>query len=202
MSMGIGLRASEKPMFISQSKLVTGILNLLAEQLGPDAAILPRQFNVIVSAADSIVAEMERPYREAKPGCGYREWCESDDTGLSSKYLADILWSAAKIMDDKAEDSVEVMKEFCKKLHGRGDKFHYPRDSGDFGRCVKMLDSDIRLRENLHWMSQAPSPWPSLIAKWDVLEQLYRAGELRKLTEEIVGCTTTYGEKNEDTKVV
>jgi hypothetical protein len=124
-----------------------------------------RQMNAVIRAVDSIIEEIEKPTVGSSPGMGFEAWMESDDTGLSSRYLAI-------------------------SLSGRcAPQLAWPHDSADFGRCVRMLDAVPELRGRLDLLEHAPEPWPKLWARWEEAEALYRAGhgkELDALIREVV----------------
>jgi hypothetical protein len=114
----------------------------------------PRHINAIIKAADMILAELRREDLIAPPGAGYQLWLRSDDTGMSSKYLAMM-------------------------LHGGGAgpaDFAFPHDADDFGRCYRMLrvvvfadDAMARVGPTL------PHPWPALCEHWKKLESMFEA---------------------------
>lgn len=149
---------------INQMQLVADIMFALDKQ--GVKGMLTRQMNAVVAAADSIVAEFEKPYQPARQGSGLAEWLASDDTGLSSRFMA-----------------------FALRL-GPAAESAYPRDSDDFGRCYKMLRSAPEGRPPADMRIHGPV-WAGLAAAWPELERLYEAGrkkwpELTKRIGEIV----------------
>jgi hypothetical protein len=148
---------------VNQVELVGRVLKELDRQGVKD--LNTRQMNAVIRAVDSIIDEIEKPTVGSSPGMGFEAWMQSDDTGLSSRYLAI-------------------------SLTGRcAPKLDWPHDADDFGRCVRMLDAVPELRERLGMLEHAPDPWPRLWARWAEAEALYRAGqgkELNDLIREVV----------------
>lgn len=77
------------------------------------------------------------------------EWIASGDTGASSKCLANAM---------------------CALPHDGS----YPMDSGDFGRCLRLLDAVPELRGRLNAMRGINEYWNALIENWALLEACYR----------------------------
>lgn len=155
----------------SQIPLVAAIAKELDRQGYPN--VNPRLFNAIVRAADLICAEYSTPHTPAAPASGLAAWLASDETGESSLALA---WA---LREPATSETV---------AHGRWPAFDrdaYPRDPGDFGRCVTMLEAVPVLRERLGQAAGISPVWSRLIAAWDDLESLYReerpSGEAPKL---------------------
>jgi hypothetical protein len=97
----------------------------------------------------------------AADGAGYEAWLESEDTGLSSKYLARCLNAGKKV-------SVEQGRWTIKGVDA------YPYDPDDFGRCCRMLRVCPELKAKLAAVTACmPAPWPQLGAAWTELESLY-----------------------------
>lgn len=110
-----------------------------------------RQLNAVIRAADAIIDELRKPEALSAPGIGLGAWLMSDDTGISSEYMAGVLSG----------------------IFSR--KYGYPRDGADFGRCVRLLDACPDLRVNLKRMvSGTGMHWDVLVDHWDELESLYR----------------------------
>lgn len=154
----------------SQPELVGRILKLI-DRLGVKS-ISSRQMNAVIAGADTIMDALRRDDVMAPPGSGLAAWLASDDTGLSSRYMARALCPAL-VPDESAT--------------WRG--VHHPHDPADFGRCVRMLDSAYlslkpRVRETMAAPDHGPV-WNALATAWDELEALYReeypAGRAPKL---------------------
>lgn len=122
-----------------------------------------RQMNAITAAADLIYDALSHADVPATPNMGLRAWFESDETGLSSKYLANALSGYA------APDRP------------------FPHDAGDFGRCVKLVDAVPEFRHLLHLLHEAKHGpvWNAIGARWAELESLYHAGKFADLTAEL-----------------
>lgn len=56
----------------------------------------------------------------------------------------------------------------------------HPRDFGDFGRCLGLLDLIPEWRERLEDMKVASPEWRALVQNWTDLKSLYEAGEERR----------------------
>lgn len=152
----------EQPPLPSQITLVAHIAKAFGNRL-----VNTRQFNAIITAANNILAEFERPSVPATPDMGLTRWLASDDTGLSSLYMASILsdryrlWLVAAPKDFPTRNKLETP--------------HYPRDADDFGRCYRLLKAVPELRSNSMRLATCPAPWPELHREWLRLERLYEA---------------------------
>ena len=138
----------EQPPLPSQITLVAHIAMAFGNRL-----VNTRQFNAIISAANNILAEFKRPSVPATPDMGLTRWLASDDTGLSSLYMASILSDRYPKLETP----------------------HYPRDADDFGRCYRLLKAVPELRSNSMRLATCPAPWPELHREWLRLERLYEA---------------------------
>jgi hypothetical protein len=134
---------------ISQMELMSSIV-LHLDSVGVKE-IEPRQYNAIISAANSIIAEFERDPVTAKAGMGLAAWRASDDTGLSSKYMACVL-----------------------NGDGPGCENNRPWDPSDLGRCIRLLEACPELRPNLDRLKDSGPVWKAFVEHWDELESLYR----------------------------
>lgn len=82
---------------------------------------------------------------------GVMHWLTHGEPGLSSKTIA--MWLA-----------------FGEKLeHGR----NYPRDVGDFDRCLRLLAHVPELRGELHRMADLSPAWAALTANWMKIEDAF-----------------------------
>lgn len=77
-------------------------------------------------------------------------WLVSNDTGLSSKYMASVLSEP----------------RFYATIND-------PWDIWDFGRCYRLLRAVPEMVENFDRLATCPAPWPALHANWGRLESLY-----------------------------
>lgn len=148
---------------IMQMELISGMMRLL-DRLEPGIALLPRQINAVISAADAILAELRTPERTVQPAMGLAAWLASDCTGASSLYMAHVLAGY-----------------WAQSAH----KYNYPRDSGDFGRCLGLLLAVPDLQKRLPVMAEYGPEWAALIAEWDSLAADYGAGKFDQVSKRI-----------------
>lgn len=140
----------KKRVHISQIELVSGIFKLLERQGLKDAPI--GVLNKVISCADEIIAEINRELIFAKDGEGYHAWIKSDDTGESSKFLADVLRSNKELT---------------------ADRIRVPYDPSDFGRCVRMLRVCSELKKDLPKIKGYGPIWREIFYNWEYMEDLY-----------------------------
>lgn len=138
-------------MSISQMKLVSAIMKELEHQkVNCDVATM----NACVSAANSIIAQIERPRVYADHTMSVLGWYASDDVGSSSKWLASML--------------------FCVKT----EAVEYPYDPADFGRCIRML-RNVRDAEDIFKelsgkiKADGGAVWSAYIDNWNELCALW-----------------------------
>jgi hypothetical protein len=82
-------------------------------------------------------------------------WLIGHDTGTSSRAI--VAW----LERDWAEVAVNGF-------------FDYPRDPGDLGRCIRLLDIEPSYRERIGEMAQVSPQWARLVSQWSEIEALYR----------------------------
>ncbi len=145
----VGLRKRGRSP-IGQTDLVVKIARILESAGLKDVEL--RVLNAIIEAADLIVDALNREPVRATPGMGLRAWLASDDTGLSSRFMAHI----------------------CAGGPGGDHYGHYPHDPSDFGRCLGFLEAVPEARENLDKLRQYGPEWGNYVATWAELERLYR----------------------------
>jgi hypothetical protein len=82
------------------------------------------------------------------------QWAAGGSTGLSSKAILGV-------------------------MVGKPPKggFCYPRDGGDLGRCLGLLDAVPEYRDRLHEMKALGPEWAALVDHWDELERMHRAND-------------------------
>ena len=134
---------------ISQTELIVAITTALAKSGHKN--LLPRHVNAVIRAADQILAELHNSERTALPGCGLDAWLESDQTGLSSRFMAVVL--AQRVVP--------------------GLDYAHPHDPADFGRCLGLLAACPELRQRLPKIAETSVEWARLVEHWDELEALY-----------------------------
>lgn len=133
---------------ISQIELSQKIMDVVKEA-DPEFQIEMRHYNIILKASSSITEELRRKPRPATDGMGLDAWLESDDTGLSSKYMAYVLAPEAPYSE-----------------------YAHPYDPADFIRCEKLLQAVPELKDKLHNMAECSGEWSGLIRDWQVISEL------------------------------
>lgn len=144
---------------LSQTDLV-GLIFKWGEKRGMKM-LNSRQMNVVIKAADMILDEWNNPHREAIPNSGLTNWLASDDTGMSSMFMAMAL-TGGHLPDNR-----------------------HPYDAGDFGRCVRMLEAIPEIKPSMDQMANHGPIWAALVSVWGELEDLYRTGLFTQVTEDI-----------------
>jgi hypothetical protein len=148
---------------ISQMVLFTGILELL-DSMGVNEGD-PALLNIVANAATNIVKECARERVMASDGMGLSRWLCSDDTGLSSRFMAAVL-SGAPLPEN-----------------------HYPGDCWDFGRCVRLLRAAPELRANLGRMANEGPIWAKILSHWELLEGMYDAKDYQGICSTLQECS-------------
>ncbi len=148
---------------LNQIKLLAAITTEINRQ-HPRIGVEARQFNAITKAANDICDEFAKPVVKASPGMGIAAWLASDDTGLSSKFMASVLTG-----EFKAEN-------------------HYPRDPADFGRCLRLVNAVPGLAENIGDMSQHGRHWAVVADHWDEWVEIYRSKDFTRLQRLMRAC--------------
>jgi hypothetical protein len=141
---------------LSQIELISAIGNHLEKHGYKELA--PRQFEAVISAANTVIDAMRQTPLMAYDNMGLAKWLASDDTGMSSKFMAAV-------------------------LGGIGGKYAHPWDSGDFGRCVRLLDAVPEFRERIAMMRQHGPQWNSLLDCWDQAENAYRSKDYKTCSQ-------------------
>lgn len=115
-----------------------------------------RQLNTVIEAANLILESLNEKHRPAAGSTGLSEWLRSDETGLSSRYMARV-FSPASVPGERGE-------------HGG---INYPHDPDDFNRCVGLLNAVPAFREKIHLLENGHGPvWAALVPIWSELESL------------------------------
>jgi hypothetical protein len=134
---------------VSQMTLVTGIMSLVGKEY-PNLDVNTRQYNAIISAANSLADVLNKPHETAKENMGLEAWLLSDEVGMSSKFLAFKLSGSPLAMTG----------------------YEHPYDAADFQRCRKMLDAIPELKSRLNLVASESKVWAGLIEEWDLICQL------------------------------
>lgn len=141
---------------LDQIQIVEAIAKEIDRQ-HPGIAGESRLFNVIIQAANTICQEFSKPVVKASEGMGLAAWLASDDTGASSLYMASVLTG-----------------EFIAENH-------YPRDTADFGRCLRLVEAVPELEGKILEMSQHGKKWAVVAAHWHEWAEVYRADDGQRL---------------------
>ncbi|MEZ8292414.1 hypothetical protein AB6D11_01025 [Vibrio splendidus] len=141
---------NEQRPVISQIQLISAITKEMKSQ-NPDINIDLPMYNVILSAANLVCDESARERVYATMPMTRQEWLESDDTGLSSKFLCGVITGPEGL------------------LHSDGP---LPCDFADLGRCVRMVRA-LGGHEYLHRLSQCEPGWVRIGEHWSIIEAWY-----------------------------
>lgn len=140
---------------VPQIDIITAISRVVSraavDQNGDDL-ISPRQINAIFKAADMVVGAMAVEDHKAYKGMGLAAWLECDDKGMSSLYMAHVMYETPRWAEQ-----------------------FYPVDPSDFGRCYRFLEAVDGARDRLDIMGlpACGRVWRDLVAAWEELERLY-----------------------------
>lgn len=124
------------------------------------------QMNALVEGANIAIAGFNREEIPSRPDSGLEAWLASDDTGMSSKYMAFIM------------------------AQGPCVEYAHPHDPDDLGRCLRFLESVPEAVQNITLMKTQSSVWNCLVDKWYHFSNLYSQGKGNELYEEMksIGC--------------
>ena len=143
--------------FVSQIGICSLLFRYVAANGHP--TLLSRQMNTIIAAADSILATLNSPFRPAPPGCGLDCWLKSDETGMSSLFVAGLL-SGRTLYTPEGRCSSDL---------------HHPRDAADFNRICVLLDAAPELRASLSKLASIGNAlWADIFDNWAFLEDKSR----------------------------
>lgn len=143
------------------------LISVITQELNRQNPGLPAdaRINVVIAAANSIIAEYAREPIMAAPGMGLTAWLDSDDTGSSSLYMAydfsyDRLhhWDARKI-----------------------PRYSYPYDPDDLGRCIRLIEAVPEFGVRIHEMAHRGAHWEAVVRNWDKWVEMYQAGNTDSL---------------------
>lgn len=141
---------------LDQIQIVAAIAKEIDRQ-HPGIAGENRLFNVIIQAANTICQEFYKPVVKASEGMGLTAWLASDDTGASSLYMASVLTG-----------------EFIAENH-------YPRDTADFGRCMRLVAAVPELEVKIREMARHGREWAVVAAHWYEWSEVYKADDGKRL---------------------
>ena len=137
--------------------LVSAISNELTTQQ-PSLPFDTVLYNKIIEAANLIVDECRRERIYATSSMTPEEWLESDDVGLSSRYMITVLAKLGTPLPD-------------------GDA---PRDADDLGRCIRMVEA-CNLESEVPRMSEMGKKWKLIAENWCELKTLYKTDKLEEI---------------------
>jgi hypothetical protein len=156
-----------KPIQLDQIALFSAItkeVDRQATQQGFALVMIPRQMNAVVDAANTVVKAFSIGYTPAAPNIGLAAWLQTDDVGLSSKYMAHVLFNGP----------------IC--------EYNYPRDADDLSRCLKLLES-VMLVPKWDKLRASGREWEALATHWIELRSLFQQGNHTQLYELIKKLT-------------
>jgi hypothetical protein len=142
-------------MNLSQIDLISAICKSAEKQLG-NVPLSTRRMNIIIEAADLIVAGFAEEDKPSRPNSGLGAWLSSDDTGISSRCIARHL-SGGRVPHER-------------RAFGNDE---HPHDPSDFGRCFRLMESVPEFRPRIGEMASVSPVWKRLVEAWDELESLY-----------------------------
>ncbi|HCD1107773.1 hypothetical protein [Morganella morganii] len=137
-------------MHINQIELVTAIAAEIQRQKNNAVTLEPRYFNTIIKAANMVCEEFKKPIVRASHGMGLKRWMSSDDTGLSSLYMASVLSDG-----------------------GFTAEFAFPWDPSDFGRCIRLIEAVPEMAGFISKMQSHGPEWTAIVANWEEWKKLY-----------------------------
>lgn len=146
-----------------------GLFSAISKELARQCPGLPAdgRANVVIEAANLIVAEYAREPVAAAPSMGLAAWLRSDETGMSSEYMAYVL--------SKGDPAI---------WGGRCLTFSnaYPQDSDDFGRCVGLVVAMPSFEYLIDEMKDGHGAhWQAVAANWYPWVKLYDTKRLKEL---------------------
>ena len=146
---------------VSQIELISAITLNLDEQ--GQKTLSTRQMNAVIEAANIVIRAVQTEDVMSRAGMTIGEWLLSDDTGMSSCFLAS-------------------------RLCGFSRPYAHPYDPADFGRCVRLLDSVDGLRKDFACIADASREWARLVERWGEMEALYRVAWDKWQNQSISTC--------------
>ena len=141
---------SFKTFNVNQIALISAISNELTNQ-NPELPFETSLYNKIIEATNIIIEECNRERVYSKSGMKPDEWLNSDDIGLSSKYMLTVLANIGYPSPN-------------------GDT---PSDADDLGRCIRMVEA-CDLESEMHLLLDMGESWKIIAENWDELKSLYK----------------------------
>ena len=149
---------------ISQIELLSVVLHELERQ--GVKSLYSKQYNEIIASINNIIEVAERKAVLTKPNMGLDAWLKSDDTGISSEFMAGVL-----------------SKTFYRK-------YGHPHDIDDFGRCMRLLVAVPELRSELSLMKAESKEWENFVNNWDDIESFIKEEKFKDASNLIKECLT------------
>jgi hypothetical protein len=146
---------------INQINLLAAICKELDKQ--GVKTICQRQTNAIIAAVNGMIHELERDPVMTSPNMGLQAWLTSDDTGLSSRYMASV-------------------------LGGWECEYNHPHDLDDFGRCSRLLKAVPEFRSKLERMRTKSPQWTALMDIWEEVEALIESKDYKTANAKVMSA--------------
>lgn len=135
------------------------LISAITQEMNKQFTGIPadERINTVIKAVNSICDEYGREPVLAEFNIGLNAWLASDDTGLSSRYMASILSGSFTATNN------------------------YPRDPDDLGRCIRLTISVPEYANLVHLMQASGPHWATVVHNWDHWLELFDAKEFSKL---------------------
>lgn len=146
-----------KTFKVDQISLVNAISSELTNQ-NPDLPFEPALFNKIIEAANMIIDECKRERNYSKSGMTPAEWLNSDDVGMSSRYMITVLANLGHPLPDG----------------------EIPHDADDLGRCIRMVDA-CSLESEIPRLLEMGDDWKRIAENWNSLKSLYENQKFKEI---------------------
>jgi len=140
-----------KTFNVDQMALVSAISNELTNQ-NPNLPFEAALYNKVIEAANLVVNECKRERIYSTSGMTPQQWLDSDDVGISSRYMITVLANLGFPVPD-------------------GDT---PRDMADLGRCIRMVEA-CDLESEISRLFKMGDKWKLIAENWGQLKSLYNA---------------------------
>ena len=140
-----------KTFNVDQIALISAIFKELSRQ-NPGLPLEPALYNKVIESADLIVDECKRERVYSRQGMTPKEWLESDDVVVSSRYMITVLADLGHPQPD-------------------GDT---PRDAADLGRCIRMVEA-CDLESEIPRLLYMGDKWQKIAENWQALKALYKS---------------------------
>jgi len=161
---------------VDQMSLIQAILKELGDQ--GVLTMNARQYNAVIRGADTICDEMDTAHAEAEEGCGLAGWLRSDSTGLSSEYMAYVLFPG----EAKAKLGTAL--------------YAHPIDAADFARCVRFVKAVPEARSRISEMADKSQQWNTVCKYWDKWEAGLDTQDVAKEIQTLMGFLPCGGQND------